>query len=235
MLYLAAGLVLLALFFWGLGRYASANPAVVARRMRIGGGVAAGAAGGFMILRGNVGMALTLFSVAGWLLSGAQLPWTTRRTTPSPGQTSRVTTDHLEMELDHGTGDMRGRVLKGFFAGRDLASLKPVELAHLWQDCRFDDPQSAQLVEAYLDRVHPTWREDLARAEAEAPKGPDGRMTRAEALDILGLVEGASADEIRDAHRRLMLKVHPDRGGSTYLAAKINEAKDVALDGKTGA
>ncbi len=235
MLYLAAGLVLLAVFFWGLGRYASANPAVVAWRLRIGGGVAAGLAGGLMILRGNVGVAVTLFSVAGWLLSGAHLPWMSRRTTPSPGQTSRVTTDHLEMELDHGTGDMRGRVLKGFFAGRDLASLKPVELAHLWQDCRFGDPQSAQLVEAYLDRVHPTWREDLARAEAETPKGPDGRMTRAEALDILGLAEGASTDEIRDAHRRLMLKVHPDRGGSTYLAAKINEAKDVALDSKGGA
>ena len=123
-------------------------------------------------------------------------------------------------------------VILAFFAGRSIDRLKPVELAHLWQDCRFVDPQSAQLVEAYLDRIHPTWREDLARAEADAPKGTDGRMTREEALDILGLDQGATEEQIRRAHRDLMLKLHPDRGGSTYLAAKINEAKDVALDGR---
>jgi hypothetical protein len=141
-----------------------------------------------------------------------------------------VRTDHLEMQLDHRTGRMRGRILKGFFQGRRVENLKPVELAHFWQDCRFVDPQSAQLIEAYLDRVHPTWRDDMARAEAEAPKGADGRMTKEEALEILGLKPGASAEDIRRAHRDLMLKMHPDRGGSTYLAAKINEAKDVALD-----
>ena len=73
-----------------------------------------------------------------------------------------MTTEHLEVELDHDTGDIRGRVLKGFFAGRSWRDLKPVELAHLWQDCRFADPQSAQIVEAYLDRLHRagarTWR-----------------------------------------------------------------------------
>ena len=147
------------------------------------------------------------------------------------GNASTVRTDHLEMELDHDSGTMRGRILKGFFKGRRLESLRPVELAHLWQDCRFVDPQSAQLVEAYLDRVLPTWREDMARAEAQAPKGSDGRMTRGEALEILGLDSTATADDIRRAHRELMLKLHPDRGGSTYLAAKINEAKDVALTG----
>jgi DnaJ-domain-containing protein 1 len=101
-------------------------------------------------------------------------------------------------------------------------------MAHLWQDCRFSDPQSAQVLEAYLDRAHPTWREDMARAEGEGG-GPDGRMTRAQALDILGLDEGASDEDIRRAHRDLMLRMHPDRGGSTFLAAKINEAKDVLL------
>ncbi len=81
------------------------------------------------------------------------------------------------MELDHDSGAMHGRVLKGFFAGRDIDDLKPVELAHLWQDCRYADPQSAQLVEAYLDRIHPSWREDMPRAEQEQPRGPDGRMS----------------------------------------------------------
>ena len=139
------------------------------------------------------------------------------------------TTAHLEGTRDPKTGALRGRVLKGFFSGRAIERLRPVELAHLWQDCRLTDPQTAGLVEAHLNRLHPTWRDELARAEAEAPKGPDGKMTRAEAFEILGLQPGAGEDEIRKAHRALMLRLHPDRGGSNYLAAKINEAKDVAL------
>jgi DnaJ-like protein len=155
-------------------------------------------------------------------------PWgaSSRR---SKGQSSRITTEHLEMELDHDTGEMRGRVLKGLFKDRDIDSLSPADMALLWQDCRHTDPQSAQLIEAYLDRVHPSWREDMARGESDMSRGPDGRMDLEEALDILGLKPGADAEDIRRAHRDLMLKLHPDRGGSTYLAAKINEAKDVAL------
>jgi hypothetical protein len=124
---------------------------------------------------------------------------------------------------------MRGRVLQGLFQGRDIESLSPADMALLWQDCRYTDPQSAQLIEAYLDRSHPTWREDMARGESAMSRGPDGRMTVKEALEILGLKPGASEEEIRRAHRDLMLRLHPDRGGSTYLATKINEAKDVAL------
>ena len=146
----------------------------------------------------------------------------------SPGQTSRVSTEHLEVELDHDTGAISGRVLRGAFAGCGLESLTPAEMAQLWQDCRFADPQSAQIIETYLDRAHPTWREDMARTQGTA--GESGsHMTRAQALDVLGLREGASDDDIRRAHRELMLKMHPDRGGSTFLAAKINQAKDLLL------
>ena len=102
-------------------------------------------------------------------------------------------------------------------------------LAHLWHDCRFADPQSAQIIETYLDRLHPSWREDLARAEGEHTAGPGGKMTREQALEILGLAPGAAEADIRRAHRELMMKLHPDHGGSTFLAAKINEAKDVLL------
>lgn len=219
-----------------LGGYLRTAPATLARHLpRIAGGVLLGAAL-MALLRGSTVVTLVLTTAGLWLMASGQqsLDWLLQRAglTRPKGRTSRVETETLDVELDLDTGDVTGRVLKGFFAGRRLEKLRPVELAHLWQDCRFNDPQSAGIVEAYLDRVHPTWRDDLARAEAEAPKGPDGKMTAEEALDILGLAKGATADEIRKAHRALMMKLHPDRGGSTYLAAKINEAKDVLLAGE---
>jgi hypothetical protein len=165
-----------------------------------------------LLMRGLEVIAIPLAMFGSYLLWGSTRgPWggSTRR---SPGQTSRIETEHLEMELDHDTGEMRGRVLKGLFKDRDIDSLSPTDMALLWQDCRHTDPQSAQLIEAYLDRVHPSWREDMARGEEDMSRGPDGRM------------------DLEEAHRDLMLRLHPDRGGSTYLAAKINEAKDVALE-----
>ncbi|MGD9805873.1 MAG: DnaJ domain-containing protein [Hyphomicrobiaceae bacterium] len=232
---LLLGLATLALGLLALTAFSRANPSLLARRSRTIMGSLALAGAALLLVRGVLSLAFPLGMLGLWLLSDQGiLPMRgAGRGTASDDEerTSTVRTDHLEMQLDHTTGRMRGRVLKGFFRGRSLENLRPVELAHLWQDCRFVDPQSAQLIEAYLDRVHPTWRDDMARAEAEAPKGADGRMTREEALEILGLKPEATADEIRRAHRDLMLKMHPDRGGSTYLAAKINEAKDVALDG----
>jgi len=230
MQYLLLGLAALLLLLIAARGYTMANPQVLARQLRVGVGVAALAGAGFLVFRGLVGYAISLATLGSWLLWGfGGFPGFPGRAQQSPGQTSRVTTEHLEVELDHDTGDVRGCVLKGFFAGRQLEDLKPVELAHLWQDCRFADPQSAQIIEAYLDRLHPSWREDLARAEGEQGSGSEGRMTREQALEILGLAPGASEEAIRRAHRELMMKLHPDRGGSTYLAAKINGAKAVLL------
>ena len=227
MQYLLLGFVALLAILLLTRAYTVANPQVLARQLRIGAGVAVLAGAGVLVFRGATGYAMSLAALGTWLLWGmGGTPWGASQ--KSRGQSSRVATDHLEVELDHDTGQIRGRVLKGFFAGRDLETLAPVEMAHLWQDCRFADPQSAQIIETYLDRVHPTWREDMARAQGES-SGPDGRMTRAQALEILGLDEGVSDDDIRRAHRDLMMKMHPDRGGSTFLAAKINEAKDVLL------
>jgi hypothetical protein len=231
MQYLLLGLAALMLLLLASRAYTMANPQVLARQLRVGAGVAALAGAGFLVLRGMVGYAMSLAALGSWLLwgmGGSSWGGWSGRAQKSPGQTSRIATEHLEVELDHDTGEIRGRVLKGFFAGRELQSMVPVEMAHLWQDCRFADPHSAQILEAYLDRVHPTWREDLARAEGEGA-GPGGMMSREQALDILGLKEGASEEDIRRAHRELMMKLHPDRGGSTFLAAKINEAKTVLL------
>jgi hypothetical protein len=230
MAYLLFGLAALIVFMFVARAYTMANPQVLARQLRIGAGIAVLAGAGVLVFRGAIGYAMSLAALGSWLLWGmGSGPWGGSPDVPkSDGQTSRVATSHLEVELDHDTGEIRGRVLKGVFAGRELEGLAPAEMAHLWQDCRFADPQSAQILEAYLDRAHPTWREDKARADGRTA-GSDGAMTRAQALDILGLEEGASEDDIRRAHRDLMMRMHPDRGGSTYLAAQINEAKDVLL------
>lgn len=230
MQYILLGMIALALALVIGQAFVQANVTALAQRMRAVAGIALLLTAGLALVRGAAAYALPLAALGFWLVWGkAGGPWSAGPAGPSPGRRSRVTTDHLEIELDHDTGNLRGRILKGFFAGRRLEDLRPVELAHLWQDCRFVDPQSAQLVEAYLDRIHPTWRDDLARGEAEHTQGPDGKMTPEQALEILGLAPGATEEEIRRSHRELMLKLHPDRGGSTYLAAKINEAKDVLL------
>lgn len=232
--YLLFGLAALVIGLWSMDAFTRANPAVLAVRMKSFAGIAALVLALLLMARGIVGAAIIAGAAGLWLLGwkpgggGGWGGWP-GQSPSAPGQTSQVTTDHLDMQIDHATGAMSGRVLKGMFQGRSIASLKPVELAHLWADCRFVDPQSARIVEAYLDRVHPTWREDMARGEREMAGGPDGRMSREEAFEILGLKPGASADDIRQAHRELMKKMHPDRGGSTYLASKINEAKDVLL------
>jgi hypothetical protein len=231
MQYFLFGLAALALGLLLLQGFTRADVAVLARQLRVFTGTLALGGAAALVIRGMMSYALPLAMFGSWLLwgRGGAAPWggSPGRPHKSPGQTSRVVTDHLEMELDHDTGTMRGRVLKGRFAGREIESIAPAEMVLLWQECRFADPQSAQLLEAYLDRAHPTWREDMARAQAEP--GPAGIMTREEAYEVLGLQPGASEEDIRRAHRDLMLKLHPDRGGSGYLAAKINQAKDVLL------
>lgn len=157
----------------------------------------------------------------------------------STGKMSSVRTAFLEMVLDHASARMSGRVLAGVYAGRDLGSMSAAEMLVLWRECRAGDPQSRQLLEAYLDREHPEWRDQLRREDAE-PRSRNGGgsgngygagsvMSVSEALDILGLRPGASEEDIRSAHRNLMKKLHPDQGGSTYLATKINAAKDALL------
>lgn len=168
------------------------------------------------------------------------LPWLMRLRTvarlfkaargPSGGQQSRVETPALAMELDHDTGDMDGEILSGPMEGRRLSDLDPVLLVDFYRWCCANDEQAARLLEAYLDRtLGAEWREEAGAGSGDATSDDNGAMTAEEAFRVLGLEPGASADEVRAAHRRLMQHAHPDRGGSAYLAAKINAAKDFLL------
>lgn len=216
--------------------FISANPRDVARVLKwLGAILAVFLFFWFLFLR-RVDL---LIYLAGFLLPVWGI-WRARRNRakalggPSRGQTSEIKTRYLRMVLDHDSGSMTGEVLTGSFAGRELESLDLTEKIALWRECRAEDAQSAAVLEAYLDRIlGPDWRAE-AGAEAagggEAPRGTaPGAMSEAEALDILGLSRDADAAAVTEAHRRLMQKVHPDHGGSNFLAAKINQAKDLLL------
>jgi DnaJ-domain-containing protein 1 len=146
------------------------------------------------------------------------------------GRTSAVSSRGLDMTLDHETGELDGVVLQGEHAGRRLSALSLAELIGLAENFR-DDQESLRLLESYLDRAHPSWRDDV-QADADQRQGAStgtGSVSLQEAYKVLGLEQGAGEAEVREAHRRLMKGVHPDRGGSAALAAQINEAKDRIL------
>ena len=147
---------------------------------------------------------------------------------PGSGQTSTVQSKYIRMTLNHDSGDIDGEVLAGQFRGRTLAQMDFDELMQLLHECG-DDEESVALLQTYLERVHgDTWQQQ-AGAQQRQSQAASGDMTRDEALQVLGLESGAGESEIIEAHRRLMQKLHPDRGGSAYLAAKINLAKDTLL------
>ncbi len=144
---------------------------------------------------------------------------------PTLGLSSDVETDYLAMSLDHDSGALTGEVLRGTYAGRRVEDLTLAELLVLRGECERDDSSSLDVIEAYLDRQHgPEWREAAWKGDVA------GGMTEEEAYDILGLAPGADVQEIETAYRDMMQKLHPDRGGSDYLAAKINQARDTLLD-----
>lgn len=148
---------------------------------------------------------------------------------------STVRSAALEMDLDQISGVLSGRVLAGRFEGRELARLSIEDLMVLWREIG-SDLESRSLLEAYMDRRVPLWRQHAQDDTTTRQRGAarPGAMTDQEAHQILGLGPGASQAEIKEAHRRLMKAVHPDRGGSTFLAAKINEAKDRLVDKHRG-
>jgi hypothetical protein len=225
------GVVVLILLLWAVNAFSKADPKQAARLLRAMAGGAALIFAVFLLFRGEIGVALSVGAIGLGLLGWISL-WPASfagRTQKSPGQASRVRTTFLEMELDHDSGSMRGRVLAGRHQGASLDALDLAALLSLFNEV---DGDSRDLLAAYLDRRQPRWREhvqDDAAAGQRPRTPPSGKMTDEEAYQILGVQPGASAQEIGRAHRSLMKKLHPDQGGSTYLAARVNEAKDVLL------
>src|SRR3569832_1370126 len=214
---LILGILALVLGLWALNVITKVDPKIAARVTKAAGGLISLGMAVFLGLRGELWVAIPLgtfgLGLLGWMPFGPA--GFSQRTQKSAGQPSRVNTSMLAMELDHDTGTLRGRFTGGPQAGRDLAGL---------------DVASRALLLALLDRRDPTWTQH-AHGDAAAGRGfaPSGKMTDEEAYQILGLKAGAGAEDVARAHRSLMKKLHPDQGGSTYLAARVNEAKETLL------
>ncbi|MAN62679.1 MAG: molecular chaperone DnaJ [Parvibaculum sp.] len=213
-----------------------ADPKSLAKVIRYVGIGVSGLLGLVLLLTGRFGFAVPVFMFCFWLM-GRRLPIPGMSGgfsggfgggPKTPGQASDIETAFLSMSLDHDSGEMEGKVLQGRFVGTRLGDLNLSDLYQLLKEVSVD-ADSARLLEAYLDRyVGRDWRADAGQAGAQKTSS-FGAMTREEAYDVLGLRPGATADAIRKAHKDLMLKLHPDHGGSTQLAARVNAAKDLLL------
>ncbi|HEX3943926.1 MAG TPA: DnaJ domain-containing protein [Rhizomicrobium sp.] len=235
----AFALVFILILLHGFTR---ADPKSLVKVLRYLGAGALVLAAAFFLVRGIVPAAVLLGSMAYGAFTGGRVwpggwpnwhfphPGGGART--QTGQTTRVATDWVDMELDHDTGEMRGRVLKGRFSGQSLNQLSDEDVMRFYAEAGAADPETARLLEAYLDRRLGTgWRIKAGEKTSSSQQRPrsSSSMTHEEAYRVLGIAPSASEEEIRDAYKRLMMNLHPDRGGTDYLAAKINEAKDVLL------
>jgi hypothetical protein len=226
---LLLGIAALALVLAAIWLFIHAEPKQLAQRLQTGAGIALLVVAGYLGVTGRIFAAipLALFAAGmlGWLPQPASIAQRMRKT---PGQTSRVRAPAVEMELDHDTGAMRGRMLAGKYQDVPLEALDQPTLLGLLGEV---DAESRALLEAYLDRREPGWREHVEEdaGPGRAEPASHGPMTEEEAYQILGLESGASGFQIRRAHRSLMKRLHPDQGGSNYLAARVNQAKDILL------
>jgi len=228
-------LTLLLLAHW----VTAADPRALVKGVRYSGVAAAVCLGLYLVVSGRWPIVLAAVSTGlpFFLRWRALRERVTGSARSSASRRSQVETAMLRMSLDHETGGVSGSVLKGAFAGRELDTLSRSELMAVLAECHSEDPQSVPLLESYLERrFGAEWDERARAGEASGESGDAGvgdrgssAMTRNEALDMLDLEEGASRDQIREAYHRLILKNHPDQGGSAYIAAKLNQAKAVLL------
>ena len=242
--YLILGIALLAGFLLAGRWYATAEPKTLLKALKWALLIIILSISLFFLITGKLAWAIaTLPALIPWFLrarSVARMAKTFHRMSQAaaggsgggPGETSDVETAFLRMTLDHASGAMTGEVIDGPFAGRRIETMDVGELVELLKQCWTRDEESARIVEAYLDRQHPDWRDAAQEGGPEGASGggaAGGAMDRAEALQVLGLDETATRADIKEAHRRLIAGMHPDHGGSDYLAAKINQAKDFLL------
>ncbi|MDF2809209.1 MAG: heat shock protein DnaJ domain protein [Microvirga sp.] len=231
MITLLGGVIVAALVLYVLKQFAKADPKRLAQSAKKAGGAALLLVAAFLAMRGHFETAIPLaifgLSLIGWSFSGL-LPGGRNR--KRAGRASSVKTPFLDMMLDHDSGRLSGKVTGGSYAGRELDTIELPALARLASEV---DAESRRLLEAYLDRRAPGWREDAqGDTGGRSTRAPGhGPMTEQEAYEILGLQPGAGPDDIGKAHRGLMKKLHPDQGGSNYLAARVNEAKDILMRG----
>jgi hypothetical protein len=220
------GIAVLILLLWAANGFSKADPRQVKLFLRGLGGVAAVGFAALLLFRGEIVPAIAL-GATGLISLGWISLWPLRF--GRAARISRVRTACVEIELNHSSGAMTGRILVGRHEGAALDALDPATLIGLLGGM---DAESRDLLAAYLDRRQPGWREHAqgdaaARGRSRSARG--GEMTEEEAYQILGVQSGARAEDIGRAHRSLMKKLHPDQGGSTYLAARVNEAKEVLL------
>lgn len=219
-----AGLLFLAALLVAFVRVDAAN---LAKALRLAGPAVLALAGFVLLILGRAAIAGLLLSAAAGLYG---LGRGKSRVSKPAGQRSTVRTAALEMELDHDSGGLEGIVLAGSYEQKLLSSLSLKQLLEVYGEL-LSDSESRQLLETYLDGRFPAWREnaeaDVGGRHGVAPGS--GPMTKEEAYKVLGLEAGATTADIRQAHRRLMQRLHPDLGGTSFLAARINEAKDVLL------
>jgi hypothetical protein len=235
---LIAGVVAIIVLYSLLQMFRAANPVVLARAIKIAGGVLALAVAAFTGFRGELAVAVPLGIFGAGLLGWSPVGtagfgnigglFARMGGARSAGQSSQVRSQFLDMRLDHDSGELSGQIVAGPNAGH---LLNEFDLPQLIAMIPGFDAESVSLLESYLDRRFPAWRQN---AQGDAAGGQrraasSGKMTDEEAYQILGLKPGAGRDEIGRAHRGLMKKLHPDQGGSTYLAARVNEAKDTLL------
>jgi DnaJ domain len=235
---LIAGAVAVIVLYLLLQMFRNANPAALARAAKITGGVVALAMAAFIGVRGELAVAIPIGVFGAGLLGWSPFGMPNFRnigglfgaagSARSAGQTSTVRSQFLDMTLDHDSGELSGRITAGPDAGRSLDEFDLPQLAAMIPGF---DAESVALLESYLDRRFPAWRQHAQgnTAGGQRRAAATGKMTDEEAYQILGLQAGAGRDEIGRAHRSLMKKLHPDQGGSTYLAARVNEAKDTLL------
>lgn len=244
MTFVLAGALIL-VFVLGMGyAFTQANPVTLARSLRMVGALLLGLAAVALMLTERIGLGVFVGTVAwslftqgriwpgGWPHYGGFPSSGSRSRRPRQDQSSAVRTEWIALELDHMTGEMDGEVLKGDHAGAQLSAMTREALVALFNESGADS-ETRRLLETYLDRrFGNAWRQ-TEQAQSQSHSQPrsrnDSAMSREEAYRVLGLEAGASNEEIRAAHRKLMLQNHPDKGGTSYLAAKINEAKDVLL------